>query len=170
MANKMAKYRVDCDDPGMQLSGAGDILGGDSIIKPGTILTVSPDFDPRACMTPLNKPAEEAFARKRKKTEAVWRESLAEGKNPDGQPLELLADGRTLTKDEIEAWVKRMVSKVGPRRKVAQREVKKTRPKVDPSTFQISKPVVAKVVDENEGDDMLPPEAQTPAGQRPSDT
>lgn len=167
MANKMAKYRVDCDEPGLQLTGSGGIFGGQSVVRPGTILTVSTDFEPRACMTPLNKPAEDAFARKRLKVAADWRKSLAEGTNPDGQPLEALSDGKALSKEEIEGWVKRMVARVGPTRKIAQRDVKKARPKIDPSTFRASPPEPVKPALEDD-DDMLPPDAAGP-GQRASD-
>lgn len=153
-SNKMAKYRVDAPAPGLQLTGAGEIFGGQSILPPGSIMTVSADFDPRACMTPMNEPAVAAFARKRKKVEAAWRDSLAKGLDPDGNGIESLADGRTLTKEEIEVWVKRAVARVGPTARAAQRE-KAKRPRIDPSTLRISAAAPPpKPADED--DDMLP--------------
>lgn len=168
---EMSKFRVDCDEPGMQIAGAGHLLKGDSIIKPNTILTLpSGALDEhggvRACMTPMNASAEAEFEKKKKKVEKEWRECLPKGQNPDGQPLEFL-EGRTLTKEEIETFVRKMVAKVGPSRRVFQRTLKKKRPNFNPGSMGVAQEQAAKPVDDLEEDDApVPQQAQ---GARASD-
>lgn len=162
MAKLTAKYRVDCDAPGMQIPGVGGLDGqrGASVILPGTILVLGADFEPRACMTPLNPVAEKAFEKKREKTRKAWTESLAKGETPDGQPLD--PDHAPTTAQAIAAFVEKMVRKVGPLKpKVTKRDVvKRERPRVSPGSMRTEEAEPEPDEDQDADDDMLPEEAK----------
>lgn len=176
MAKQMAKYRIDVDNPGMQIAGAGAMFGElfgthCGVIPPGTEIelpvgALDGHGGVRACMTPLNALAEQEFKRKREQVAAAWRESLPKGQNPDGQRLESLA-GKRLSKDEIEQWVAAEIVKVGPNLRTLQREVKKKRGVFNPGAMSVKRLQPAKRA--IPGEVVEEPEEAAKPGARASD-
>lgn len=157
MAKQIAKYKVVCDPPGMQIAGAGAFTKDSSgIFPPGTILNVRADFEPRACMWPMNSVAEQAFERKRKKWAEAWRTSLANGEDPSGRTLEGVE--LPMSKEAIEARVKKEIAKIGPIKGKAQKPMLKGRaPRLAPGTLLAQQEVAPK--QRNELDDSLEDDA-----------
>lgn len=162
MGKKTPKYRIDCDVPGLQLSGASGIFGdGASILPPGSFISVpagTPGW-PRRCCTPTNDAAIAEFAVQAKREEARWREALAKGEDPDGTMLERCQSGHVLTKDEVEAIIKKVKNRLGPaKRPPALTQNTRAKP-IDPSTLSVNAapaPVKKAADDDDDDEDDVP--------------